>query len=72
MAAGRVTYSVADTEAEWPSLSRRRERPRVAEPVWDYGGKCALGVRFEAEGKAELERGGTHGFGFSTERLAEP
>lgn len=55
-----------------PSLSRRRERPRVAEPVWDYGGKCALGVRFEAEGKAELERGGTHGFGFSTERLAEP
>lgn len=44
----------------------------MAEPVRDYGGKCALGVRFEGEGKAELERGGTHGFGFPTERLAEP
>lgn len=43
----------------------------MAEPVWDYGGKSALGVRFEGEGKAELERGGTHGFGFPTETLVE-
>lgn len=54
---------MADTEAEGPSLSRRRwEGLRAAKPVRDYGGKSVLGVRFEDEEKAEMKGGGTYNF----------